>query len=228
MVVREATRLVVKRPSSRLRDDPAGRALHAVEARALARLGGDGAPRLVESGDDAFGPYLLMSYVEGPRLDELPHAHETFEALAASTFEALASLHARGVVHGDVRPENIMVGTAPTFVDFAFARLDDEPTGPGPFRGTLAFAAPELARDGPSASTGASDVFSLALALAAHAGLQPRPSLPPPALLVHVVETELDPSALDRLAHGLGAAVAYEPSERPRADELARLFRRRP
>lgn len=224
--MREATRLVVKRPSPRLRDDPAGRALHAAEARALERLGGDGAPRLVESGDDAFGPYLLMSYVDGPRLDELPHAHETFEALAASTFEALASLHARGVVHGDVRPENLIVGASPTFVDFAFARLDDEPAPPGPFRGTLAFAAPELARDGPSASTGASDVFGLALALAAHAGLPTRPSLPPPALLVHVVEAEVERDLLERLARGLGAAVAHEPSERPTAAEIARRFRR--
>ncbi|MFO0638308.1 MAG: phosphotransferase [Polyangiaceae bacterium] len=226
VVVRESTRLVVKRPSPRLRDDPDGQALHAVEARALARLGGHGAPRLVESGHDAFGPYLLMSYVEGTRLDELEHAPERFEALAATTFEALASLHARGVVHGDVRPENLIVGAFPTFVDFAFARLEDEPTPPGPFRGTLAFAAPEVARDGPSGSTGASDVFALALALAAHAGIVLRPSLPPPALLVHAVEAEVERDHLERLACGLGAAVAHEPSERPSAAELARRLRR--
>jgi serine/threonine protein kinase len=167
-----------------------------------------------------------MSYVEGVRLDELEHAPTSFEALVASSFEALASLHARGVVHGDVRPENLILACSPTFVDFAFARLDDEHASPGPFRGTLAFAAPELARDGPSASSGASDVFALALSLAARAGLVLRPSLPEPALLVHVVETEVDRRALDRLARGLGAAVAHDPSTRPSAAEIARSLRR--
>ncbi len=86
--------------------------------------------------------------------------------------DALGHAHARGVVHRDVKPQNVMVVAEPAagagfakLADFGVAHVasGDPLTNPGDVIGTLAYMAPEQAEGG--AVTPASDVYSLALTL---------------------------------------------------------------
>ena len=125
-------------------------------------------------------PMLVMEYVDGrplaQLLDEHSLTHETAAALARQVALGMAAAHAQGVVHGDLKPANILVtadGTAKV-MDFGMARRrpasqsgDDtilwDPAPSGGISGTPAYMAPEQANGLPP--TSASDVFSLGLVL---------------------------------------------------------------
>lgn len=96
-------------------------------------------------------------------------APRTVGAIGRQVAGALASLHAAGYVHGDVKPDNLHVtpGRSATLLDLGFAhRPSEDPhlVGPGFVLGTANYIAPELCiepgRDGPAA-----DVFSLGVTL---------------------------------------------------------------
>lgn len=109
-------------------------------------------------------PYLLMEKVDGVRLDEWASGRSDAERLSmlAEVADALQVIHRSGVVHGDVKPANILIDVdgRPRLVDFGVARFTDGPevtetVGVG---GTLAYAAPEQF-DG--ATDTRADVFAL-------------------------------------------------------------------
>jgi hypothetical protein len=146
------------------------------EARAAARLGHPGIVALYELGADAERAYLVSEYVPGRTLAELLAADAISDRDVARVGEAmcdaLAHAHARGVVHRDVKPQNIMVAAEPAagagfakLADFGASRLaaEDALTRTGDVVGTLAYMAPEQAEG--LAGTGASDLYSLALTL---------------------------------------------------------------
>jgi serine/threonine protein kinase len=125
-------------------------------------------------------PMIVMEYVAGRPLSQLlaegPLAPARAAALGRQVALAMAAAHAQGVVHGDLKPGNILVTPADTVkvVDFGLARRGaSAPQGeetalvaPGPaggISGTPAYMAPEQARGEPA--TPASDVFSLGLTL---------------------------------------------------------------
>jgi serine/threonine-protein kinase len=128
---------------------------------------------VVESGRLA----LVMEYVNGPNLrrfladsgGRLPAGEVT--EIGTQLAAALAVAHAHGVVHLDLKPENVLVvgGTQPTKVkisDFGVASLllDAGQTGTAPSGGTPGYTAPELAAGG--AATTAADVYALGVLLA--------------------------------------------------------------
>lgn len=129
------------------------------EARAVGRLVHPHIVRLLAYGEDAGGtPYLVMELIEGRSLADLRDDGLPLDGLLTvidQILGALAFAHARGVVHRDVKPENIIVhldGTAPRakLLDFGFARVEDDQDprltqAHGDAFGTPMYMAPEQA-----------------------------------------------------------------------------------
>jgi serine/threonine-protein kinase len=122
------------------------------EARAIARLDHPGCVRIRDHGVDERGtPYLAMELLDGPTLASVGAPLEVARAvaIAKSLLAALAHAHAHGVIHRDVKPENIMFrrgnGWRPVLIDFGLAALRDAPglTGNGLAVGSPSYIAPE-------------------------------------------------------------------------------------
>ncbi len=147
------------------------------EARAAARVDD---PRVVRVLDlhhtDDGTPFLVLEALDGRTLaDELhggPLPVERVERLADDLLGALAAAHARGVLHRDVKPSNILLdGEGFRISDFGIASLDDDATN-GDLMGTLVYLAPERLTGAPA--TPRSDVFAAAAVLSeALTGRQP-------------------------------------------------------
>jgi len=140
------------------------------EARAIARIAHPGIVSLHDLGEsDEEGVYLVFERVIGPTLeDALRRGRLTREGagrLARELGEGLSAAHARGVLHRDVKPGNvILTGEGAKIADFGVARLPDSTlTKAGARVGTPAYAAPEAIRDGTHSAE--SDQFSLAATL---------------------------------------------------------------
>ena len=129
------------------------------------------------------GEWLVaMEYVAGQNLRAVlatPITAGTYFSLAIQIAEGIEAAHAAGILHCDIKPENIMV-TEQGFVkvlDFGLARMMATPEGtnetvsleaPNPFAGTPGYVAPEVLRENPP--TERSDIFSLGVVLYEMAG----------------------------------------------------------
>jgi serine/threonine protein kinase/cytochrome c-type biogenesis protein CcmH/NrfG len=147
------------------------------EARAASNLHHPGIATIYEVGEDGDTIFLVMELVEGRTLRSLlsdgPLEPKRIVELGTQLAEALALAHSRGVFHGDVKPENIVVqpeGRA-KLLDFGVARrgVDESVTKtisgppeaevtPG-IQGTIAYLAPEQLRCEPA--DGRADLYSL-------------------------------------------------------------------
>ncbi len=146
------------------------------EARAAARVAHPNLVVLHDMGEDeALGLYLVFEYVEGPTLkqrladtDADPRGRlSAVEAarLARQLGAALTVAHEAGILHRDVKPENVILSkTGGKIADFGIARVPDSTlTHQGGLMGTPAYSAPETFRG--SKFSPASDQFSLAATL---------------------------------------------------------------
>lgn len=139
-----------------------GQAMLAHEAAILDGLGHPSLVRLWAR--DPGGRWMAVEYIEGGPVDAWAHGRSPRElaGLLARVADGLAYLHAHGVVHGDLKPSNVLVDPdgRPRLIDLGLAWTGDrEDTPPEGFRGTLGYAAPELLKGGaPSPST---DIYAL-------------------------------------------------------------------
>ncbi|SDT25423.1 diguanylate cyclase [Actinoplanes derwentensis] len=128
--------------------DPSGRARLRREATWMAACRHPGLPEVYDTGETDGQPYLVMEFVAGDRLGDLlrsgPLAPERAAAIAADIAEALTVLHVTGVVHRDIKPDNIIVGPdgAARLVDLGFATWSGQQSGEA-VAGTLTYAPPE-------------------------------------------------------------------------------------
>jgi serine/threonine protein kinase len=142
-----------------------------VETRSLARFEHRNLVRLLDAGQLDDVPFLAMELVEGPSLaDRLEHGPLSVAEAAqigADIARGLAHVHARGVIHRDVKPSNILLARDGRALlgDFGVARLVDggRVTDTRATIGTLAYLAPEQIGGG---SLGpAADVYALGVVL---------------------------------------------------------------
>lgn len=193
--------------------DEAARGRFSDEQAAMGRLSNHpGIVTVYSSGVTPAGDgYLVMEWMAGGSLrDHIargPLGWEAAAAIGVRLAHALAASHEAGVVHGDVKPANVLFGAddAPKLADFGLARLGEVNRLEG---FTSAFAAPEVQTGNPP--TRSSDVFSLGRTIAAMAwGVSRRPGEPPADTVP------------DGLVDLVKAATASDPSVRPTAADLA-------
>jgi eukaryotic-like serine/threonine-protein kinase len=211
------------------------------EAVAAARLNHPGIVALYELGHDEHAAYLVSELVDGATLADLSRegavSDRDVARIGAALCDALEHAHARGVVHRDVKPGNVMVLAEPAagagfakLTDFGIARLasGDSLTATGDIVGTLAYMAPEQAEGRPVGPE--CDVYSLALTLyEAWAGTNPvRGSSP--AATARQVGAPLPPLRRQRrdlpaaLCEVVDAALDPDPGYRPPLSELREVF----
>lgn len=145
------------------------------EGELLSTLHHEHIPRIHEFGQTEDAMWIVMELVDGFNLHEVIQAARKLEpkaaiAIAVGVARALAYLHDRGIVHCDVRPENILVDRNGhvSLVDFGSAQVENLPSSPEPVDGdtslvTPAYMSPEQILGGPLDAR--SDVFSLGIVL---------------------------------------------------------------
>ena len=145
----------------------------AQEARAASALSHPNIVCIYDFADSEFGPYLVMEFIEGQSLRSYARPLEVISIcrIGGQVAAALEATHAAGLVHRDLKPDNIMVRAdgLVKVLDFGLARLTDpatdtaetELTVPGTILGTASYMSPEQARG--ERLTSASDIFSLGI-----------------------------------------------------------------
>ncbi|GHJ41807.1 PQQ-binding-like beta-propeller repeat protein [Streptomyces sp. TS71-3] len=181
---------------------------------------------------DAARPWLATAYLPAPSLSDAVGAHgpmpeETVRGLAAGLAEALAAIHAAGVVHRDLKPSNILLtADGPRVIDFGIARAVDGAvmTGTGQLVGTAGYMPPEQISG--RTCTAAGDVFSLGAALVfATTGRGAFGTSGLHILLYRTVHEEPDLEGTpETLREALAACLGKEPWKRPKVPELPALF----
>lgn len=144
------------------------------EARLTAKVDHPGVVKVLGSDMAGDRPYLVLEFVSGQTLRQRLHAGPlpVVEAarLAAAIADVLAAAHAHGVLHRDVKPDNVMVTAAGEVrvLDFGIAKAlgDDAPlTRTGEIVGTPEYMAPEQLLEGPEATDPRTDVHALGVLL---------------------------------------------------------------
>jgi serine/threonine-protein kinase len=140
------------------------------ETRIAAALDHPSIVRVYASGDNGEILWYAMELVEGPSLSAgrgRVHGDEEAARVAEALLDALAYSHARGVLHRDVKPENVLLAAdgRPKLMDFGIAKSEDSSvrTKTGFLVGSPAYVSPEQLSGDPL--DGRTDVYSLGTTL---------------------------------------------------------------
>ena len=192
-------------------------------------------PRLISAALDEPLPYVGLEYIDGEPLDELaetqPLNATSTALLATHLLAAVTPVHARGIAHLDIKPENVVIRDArPVLLDFGSARPLDSWQPAGHPVGTVGYSAPEMEACEPISA--AMDVYGIGATLReAFTGFSPydldprrrvlaaRPPYPPGhPELVNLIRSMLAPLPVDRptVPEALDSfADLCEPADRP-------------
>ncbi|MEV4186996.1 serine/threonine-protein kinase, partial [Streptosporangium canum] len=207
--------------------DPRLRTRFMKEAEAARRVASFCTARILAVDFDAPRPYIVSEFVAGPDLrgavrEGGPYAGDALHRLAIALATALTAIHRAGVVHRDVKPENVLLGPdGPRVIDFGVARTGEmPPTTTGIVAGTPTFMAPEVfvgQRAGPPA-----DVFAWGgVLLFAATGKDPFQAETLGGVMHRVLTIDPDLGAVaGPLRSLMAAALAKEATARPTAHEL--------
>ena len=225
--------VAIKILADHLAADEAFRRRFLQEARLAARLCHTNIVQVFDAGEDGGCPFIVMEYVDGETVAERLAQGRRFStaeltALATQLAAGLAHAHARGIVHRDVKPHNVLLrrdGVA-KLTDFGIARAVEELglTEIGTVLGTARFMAPEQAAGRPVGP--AADVYGLGallrhcaagplpaeLAAVAEAATAADPAARPPASAIHERLVALADAAPPPPAAVLAAAAEAAPT----------------
>ena len=220
--------VAVKIVHAELAADPDFRARFSSEVAAARKVSGLFTALVVDADVDAPVPWLATAYVAGPSLSEAvksrgPLIAGSLLALAAGLTKSLTAIHAAGVVHGDLKPSNVLLAPdGPRVIDFGISQAAEATplARAGLVVGTPSFMSPEQAAGqevGPL-----SDVFSLGAVLAfAATGRKPFGTGQPAAVLERVVRGTADlEDAPAEVRPLIERCLAKDPGQRPTAAEL--------
>lgn len=225
--------VVVKWAHAPLARRPHAAARFAVEARVLAELRHPHLAQIYDLGIECGRPFLVMEHIAGQELSRFgqrPLRPLDAARLIARIARALAAVHARGVLHLDIQPDNILVGPdqEPKLIDFGSILLRTgvrKPPDDGqPPCGTPEYMAPEQLAAEAGRLDARTDVYSLGAVL--HellTGIAPQPELvwgpatqrttrlsAVPATLQHICRKALHPDPARRFASAQDLASALE------------------
>jgi serine/threonine-protein kinase len=164
--------VAIKLLADNLADDESFRRRFVREARLAARLSHPNIVKVYDAGEDSGRPYIVMELVDGETLADvvasrgrLPPAEAV--DLALQICAGLEHAHAAGLVHRDVKPQNLLVRPdgVVKIADFGIARAAEATrlTQVGTILGTVAYLAPEQAAG--EEVTAAADLYSLGAVL---------------------------------------------------------------
>jgi eukaryotic-like serine/threonine-protein kinase len=206
------------------------------EAQAVAKLHHDNIVQVFDySGDGAMASYIVTEFIDGQTLKQFmtgrkPPAPEVAALVALEVGGALLHAHSLGIIHRDVKPENVMVRKDGILklMDFGVAQIMDleRMTVTGQLLGSPAYMAPEIL-EGKSLDV-RTDVFSVGIMLyQLSTGALPFTGRNPHEVLKRIAEGKFaDPRTInrqvaDRLAKIIAKALARRPDDRyPTVGEL--------
>ena len=233
-VVYRATQLSLNRPAalkvitSEAGDEPSFRERFRREGQLQAAIDHPHIVTVYEAGESEHGLFLAMRVVRGPTLKDLILSGKLEPGravrLLTQVAEALDAAHDVGLIHRDVKPQNILVGAHDHayLADFGLTKAPGGSglTEEGQFLGTIDYVSPEQARGGDA--THCSDIYALAGVLCECLTGEvpfPRPS-EPAVLFAHMSDppprlserrSDLPPALDDVIARGM----AKDPDDRP-------------
>ncbi|HEY2130387.1 MAG TPA: serine/threonine-protein kinase [Streptosporangiaceae bacterium] len=211
--------------------DPNARRRLAREVETMRRVRSPFVAEVLDTDVAGDTPYIVTRYVPGRTLDEVvgqdgPLTGARLARLASGLAEALAAIHAAGVVHRDLKPGNVMlVNSDPVVIDFGIAQALDSTrlTQTGMFMGTPGYLAPEVIEGQPAGS--ASDVHAWGGTVAfAATGRPPFGTGSYETIFYRIVNGQPDLAGVPApLAELLAGALRRNPAARPAAAQLSAL-----
>ncbi|MFD9408239.1 serine/threonine-protein kinase [Streptomyces sp. NPDC059989] len=225
----QGVRVAVKVIHAAQAQDAEFRARFRREVQLSARVSGPCLIPLLAADPEAEAPWLATEYAPGPTLNQHltaygPPTGGSLYALATGTAQALAAIHQAGVVHRDVKPQNVILSPAgPRVLDFGIAHAADgtSVTRTGVMTGTPGWISPEQYRTGTAGPAG--DVFAWGALIAyAATGRLPFGTGAPDVVAFRVMSGEADLDGIpDELRRIVEQALTKEPEDRPTAEEAA-------
>jgi hypothetical protein len=208
--------------------DPTARRRLAREVETMQRVRSPHVAEVIDADLTGEIPYIVTRFVPGRTLDDLvtecgPLRGPALAALACGLADALAAVHAAGVVHRDLKPGNVMlVHDTPVVIDFGIAQGPDATrlTMTGMFMGTPGYLAPEVIEGRPSSE--ASDVHAWGATVGfAATGRPPFGTGSYETIFYRIVNGRADLDGVPvTLVPLLAAALARDPAHRPPAIQL--------
>jgi tRNA A-37 threonylcarbamoyl transferase component Bud32 len=204
------------------------------EARSAARLSHPHVVRIYDVVHADGRPWIVMEYIPSRSLHQVinedgPLPPAEVARIGIDVLAALNAAHRAGVLHRDIKPHNVLIGTDGRVVltDFGLATFVDDGavTGPGLIVGSPQYVSPERARDG--ASTVESDLWSLGATLyAAVEGHSPYARDTAMATLIALATEDPDPPLLaGPLTPVLTGLLRHEATDRLTANEVDERLR---
>ncbi|CAL9408921.1 protein kinase domain-containing protein [Nocardiopsis dassonvillei] len=204
------------------------------EARSAAQLSHPAIITVFDVAEEDGRPWIVMELVRGPSLGDLVRDEGALPVRRAAGIgeqmaAGLAEAHARGIVHRDIKPGNVLIAgnDRAVLTDFGIAHLDGAThlTSTGLLIGSPSYLAPEVAHG--HSATPASDMWALGVTLyQAVEGTLPFERPTPMATLTAIVTQDLpEPVNAGPLRPVLEALCEKRPEDRPSVGEVRALLR---